>query len=67
MFPNTYGGFKDPRNLLREYYRDQKVAQVRTITFHDMRHTYATHLMINGENPKLVQQRYGHEDVEITL
>ena len=67
VFPNIYGNFKDPRNLLREYYRDQKAAQVRTITFHDLRHTHATLLLINGENPKLVQQRLGHEDVEITL
>ncbi|MDP4087010.1 MAG: tyrosine-type recombinase/integrase [Bacillota bacterium] len=67
VFPNMYGNFKDPRNLLREFYLDQKFAQVRMITFHDLRHTHATLLLINGENPKLVQQRLGHEDVEITL
>ncbi|MFO1445459.1 site-specific integrase [Bacillus sp. Bva_UNVM-123] len=67
VFPNIYGNFKDPRNLLREFYRDQKFTQARTITFHDLRHTHSTLLLINGENPKLVQQRLGHEDVEITL
>ncbi|MEB1807926.1 MAG: site-specific integrase [Bacillaceae bacterium] len=67
LFPNTLGNFKNPRNLIREFYKDLKDAQVRPITFHDMRHTHATLLLINGENPKLVQQRLGHEDVEITL
>jgi hypothetical protein len=45
MFPKMYGNFKDPRNLLREFYRDQKVAKVRMITFHDLRHYVELEIM----------------------
>jgi integrase len=33
----------------------------------DLRHLHATLLMINGENPKVVPERLGHSDVDVTL
>ncbi|PPA88324.1 hypothetical protein C4A76_09690 [Brevibacillus laterosporus] len=35
--------------------------------FHDLRHTHATLLLQLGENPKVVSERLGHADVNITL
>ncbi|TPG88005.1 hypothetical protein EEL32_10920 [Brevibacillus laterosporus] len=35
--------------------------------FHDLRHTHATLLLQIGENPKVVSERLGHADVNITL
>jgi integrase len=37
------------------------------IRFHDLRHTHATLLLAAGENIKVVAERLGHEDIEITL
>lgn len=37
------------------------------ITFHDLRHTYATRLFELGENPKTVQELLGHSNISITL
>ncbi|WP_434182251.1 site-specific integrase [Bacillus thuringiensis] len=37
------------------------------IRFHDMRHTHATLLLLQGVNPKIVLERFGHADVRITL
>jgi integrase len=42
-------------------------ADVPQIRFHDLRHTHATLLLQLGENPKVVSERLGHADVNITL
>jgi integrase len=44
-----------------------KVPAVTQISFHGLRHTYATLAMANGENPKAVSQRLGHSSVAFTL
>jgi integrase len=41
--------------------------QVPVIRFHDLRHTSATLLLQAGENIKVVSERLGHEDIQITL
>lgn len=57
----------DPRNLLRQFYRLLEEADVRKITFHDLRHLHATVLMALGENPKVVSERLDHNRVQVTL
>lgn len=37
------------------------------IRFHDLRHSYATIMMQNGVNPKIVSTVLGHSSVDITL
>ena len=37
------------------------------IRLHDIRHTHATLLLKAGVNPKVVQERLGHESIAITL
>jgi integrase len=37
------------------------------IRFHDLRHTAATLLLLQGVHPKVVSERLGHADVTITL
>jgi len=37
------------------------------IRFNDLRHTSASLLLMAGENIKVVSERLGHEDIEITL
>ena len=37
------------------------------IRLHDLRHSNATALIQAGVNPRVVQQRLGHSDVNITL
>ncbi|GEP66552.1 site-specific integrase [Clostridium beijerinckii] len=44
---------------------DSKI--IKTRTFHDLRHTYATRLFELGESPKTVQELLGHSDISITL
>ncbi len=39
----------------------------KTFTFHDLRHTHASLLLLDGINPKIVQERLGHSSIEMTL
>ncbi|KGP73714.1 site-specific integrase [Pontibacillus yanchengensis] len=67
VFPNLFGGFKNPDNLRREYNALIEKAKVPRINIHALRHTHATWLLKNGVNPKVVSERLGHHDVGITL
>ncbi|EMI09196.1 integrase family protein [Anoxybacillus gonensis] len=54
-------------NIRRIFNAIIKKAKVPKIRFHDMRHTHATLLLLQGVNPKIVSERLGHADVRITL
>lgn len=49
---------------LRKHLRELGLPRVR---FHDLRHSYATIMMQNGINPKIVSTVLGHSSVDITL
>lgn len=57
----------NPRNLLRQFYGLIEEAEIPKISFHDLRHTHATIMMEQGENPKVVSERLGHSRVSVTL
>lgn len=44
-----------------------KRAGVPRIRFHDLRHSHASHLLKQGTNPKVVQERLGHSSPAFTL
>ena len=48
------------RDLLRR-------RKLRNVRFHDLRHSHATQLLRDGENPKMVSERLGHSRVAFTL
>lgn len=41
--------------------------QLKQLTFHGLRHTHATILILNGDNIKSVSDRLGHKDISTTL
>ncbi|WP_195571763.1 tyrosine-type recombinase/integrase [Paenibacillus sp. 1001270B_150601_E10] len=57
----------NPRNLLRNFYRLIKKADVSCIRFHDLRHTVATLMLAQNINPKVVKEILGHSDIRVTL
>lgn len=67
VFPNISGGFLNPSNVRRQFYRLIKKAHVRRITFHDLRHTHASFLIRSKASPRVVQLRLGHQDIETTF
>lgn len=54
-------------NIRRVFSTAIRRAGVKKIKFHSMRHTHATLLLLQGENPKIVSERLGHATVRLTL
>lgn len=42
-------------------------AGVKVIRLHDARHTHASLMLKQGVHPKIVQERLGHANIQITL
>jgi integrase len=57
----------EPRNLNRCFDRLVQKAGVRPISFHGLRHTHATLLLLKGTDFKTVSARLGYASIQITL
>jgi integrase len=67
VFVNETGGHLHPKVLYRRYGSQIARAGVRTIRFHDLRHTSATLMLAEGVHGKIVQERLGHSNIAMTL
>lgn len=68
IFPNEVGKPINHSNLRsRQFYPALKRAQIRRIRFHDLRHTFASILIEQGENIKYIQTQMGHANPTVTL
>ncbi|MFE4569081.1 site-specific integrase [Paenibacillus chitinolyticus] len=53
------------RNITRSFDRIIKLAGVRKIRFHDLRHTHVTFLIKNRETPQVIAERLGWSDTRM--
>ncbi|MEJ7843700.1 MAG: site-specific integrase [Rubrobacter sp.] len=68
LFATDTGGPINPSNLRKRSLAPLlKKARLPHIRFHDLRHTCATLLLVQGTHPKYVQELLGHATVAITL
>lgn len=68
VFPGVGGYFLDGRALSRRYAAATERAGLRPLRFHDLRHTFASHLIIDlGLDPAQVSRILGHARITITL
>jgi len=68
VFPNEAGKPIEHNNLLKRYFeRTLKKANLPRTWFHDLRHTYASLLIAQGENIKYIQSQLGHSSPTVTL
>ncbi|MFL5804338.1 MAG: tyrosine-type recombinase/integrase [Roseiflexaceae bacterium] len=68
MFPSTVGTPMEPRNLSRQFKVALKVAGLpETTCFHDLRHSCATFLIVQGVHPRVVMQILGHSQISVTM
>lgn len=65
--PRPDGAPMDPRGVNEHFEECVKKSGVKKIRFHDLRHSHATIMLKLGEHPKVVSERLGHRDVNITL
>lgn len=56
-----------PDSMTQKWQRFLEANDLPKIRLHDLRHSNATALIQAGVNPRVVQQRLGHSDVNITL
>jgi len=68
VFPNEKGKPMDAKNLIhRHFLPNLRRAGLKRIRFHDLRHTYASILIAQGENLKFIQSQLGHASSRMTL
>jgi len=66
---NMFGKPVDTSNFTTRHFKTMLLdASIdRSVKFHDLRHTHATILLLEGINPKIVQERLGHSTITMTL
>ncbi len=68
VFCSETGGLLHPHNLRdRVFYRLLKAAGLRQVRFHDLRHTFASLLLQQGESPVYVKEQMGHSSIQVTV
>jgi integrase len=64
VFPGTTA---DLRDILRRFQRALRLAGIEGFVFHDLRHTFASHLVMAGVDLLTVKEFLGHKDLTMTL
>lgn len=68
LLPAAYLVPISPETLGRRWNTAQKAADIKALyRFHDLRHTYATRLVLEGINLRVLQYVIGHADYQLTV
>lgn len=67
VFATPTGGYLNPENVSRVFVSEVDRLGLPMIRLHDLRHTWATLALQTGVHPRVVQERLGHANVNITL
>jgi integrase len=67
LFPSPQGMQIDPSNLRKLFNRLLIDAKLRRVRFHDLRHTFASLLLSQGESPAYVKEQMGHSSIQVTV
>jgi integrase len=68
VFPNEAGQPLNYSNMVQRYFlKALKDANIPRVRFHDLRHSYASLLLSQGENIKYIQTQLGHSSPMVTL
>jgi len=67
VFSQADGEPMDADTLSKSFRRLIAMAKVTPITFHGLRHTHISHLLMDGVHVKVVSERAGHANVNTTL
>ncbi|MBI4595010.1 MAG: site-specific integrase [Candidatus Tectomicrobia bacterium] len=68
VFPTKVGTPEDAKNMLRYWFWPAlRRTGLPRIRFQDLRHTYASLLIFQGEHPKYIQSQLGHSSIIVTM
>jgi len=67
VFSNIDGTPMDPGTLTHNFAKIARRAGLSGVRFHDLRHTFASLMLLAGVHPKIVSEMLGHSGVALTL
>ena len=68
VFPNANGNYMDSQNMLKRRFKPAlALAGIDSIRFHDLRHTYASTLIIQQVPITYISKQLGHSTNKVTL
>lgn len=67
LFSNVNGKPNYPDRMTHQWKMIIKKYHLEEITFHGLRHTYASYLISKNVNVKIIQQQLGHKNIQETL
>ena len=67
VFCSTEGKPIDPGVLSHNFARIAKRAGLENLRFHDLRHTFASLMLLRGAKPKVISEALGHSSVAFTM
>ena len=68
IFPAEEGTPENAANLLyTRFFPALRRAELPRMRFHNLRHTYASLLIAQGEHPKYTQSQLGHSSINVTM
>lgn len=67
VFPRPDGSPMPPDSFSTNFAAFIRRSGLKHIRFHDLRHSHATQLLLQGVHPKIVSERLGHSNIGITL
>ena len=67
MFPSPFDPARPRSPDLGLWYRVRREAGIEDVRLHDLRHTHASHAVMNGVPVPVVSRLLGHSNVRMTL
>lgn len=67
VFANRNGGPTQARHVIEQFHNALRQAGIRRVRFHDLRHSCATLLLVQGISPRVVMDVLGHSEIALTM
>jgi integrase len=67
VFPTAIGTPLEARSVLRDFRQVIRKGALPAIRFHDLRHSCATMLLVQGVPARVVMEILGHSDISLTM
>jgi integrase len=67
VFATRRGTPLEPGNVVRSFKRVLRAANLPDMRFHDLRHSCATLLLVQGVAPRVVMEILGHSQISLTM
>jgi integrase len=67
VFPNRNGGPTQARRVIEQFHEVLNRSGIRRVRFHDLRHSCATLLLVQGVSPRVVMEVLGHSEIALTM